>query len=114
MKNKKIDASRYSKIEINSGFTETRLMDEGIIFAPYIPLMRSANEVNVEYDEFMVNYCRLHEYCPKCGSTAHTRTLMGYILNMDKKEEYKDLNVCECSECGNVHTVHDRKHKCCE
>lgn len=27
---------------------------------------------------------------------------------MDRKDEYKDLNRCVCSNCGDVHTTHDR------
>ena len=33
---------------------------------------------------------------------------MGFILNMNKKEDYKDLNQCECTACGNKHLAHDR------
>jgi len=56
----------------------------------------------------MDTYKKQHKVCPKCGSTGHSTTLMGYILNSDKREEYKDLNSCVCSECGDKHTAHDR------
>jgi len=50
-----------------------------------------------------------HKLCPNCGSDgSYSMTLKGYILNFDKKEEYKDLNICTCSECGNSHTFHER------
>jgi hypothetical protein len=61
-----------------------------------------------EYNEFMEEYHKQHECCPKCGSDDHTSTLVGYILNMARKEEYKNLNKCECLECGDKHLVHDR------
>ena len=32
----------------------------------------------------------------------------GYILNSDKRDEYKDLNNCVCTECGDRHTAHER------
>lgn len=35
-------------------------------------------------------------------------TLVGYILYIDKKEEYKDLNNCTCLDCHDNHTMHER------
>ena len=31
-----------------------------------------------------------------------------YILYTDKLENYKDLNNCTCSSCGDKHTTHER------
>lgn len=56
----------------------------------------------------MDKYRLLHEVCPNCGSREHSTTLVGYILNSDKREEYKDLNSCVCSFCGDRHTAHER------
>lgn len=61
-----------------------------------------------EYDEFMVEYRKQHKCCPECGSTEYKSTLIGYVLNYDKKEEYRDMNKCECMKCGAKHSVHDR------
>lgn len=61
-----------------------------------------------EYDDFMNEYNSNHKYCPKCGAEGHTTTLVSYVLNMDKPEEYKDLNNCVCSKCGDKHTAHER------
>ena len=61
-----------------------------------------------QYDDFMEEYYKQHECCPKCGSDDHISTLVGYVLNMDRKEEYKDLNKCECLKCGDKHSAHDR------
>jgi hypothetical protein len=36
------------------------------------------------------------------------QTLAGYIVDLSKPEEYKDLNKSTCNDCGDVHTVHDR------
>ena len=40
-----------------------------------------------EYNEFMTEYHNKHKYCPKCNSTEHTTTLVGYILNSDNKSQ---------------------------
>ena len=61
-----------------------------------------------EYDDFMNEYSSLHELCPKCGSRSHSTTLVGYILNLDHTEDYKDLNKCICQDCHDVHYTHDR------
>ena len=53
-------------------------------------------------------YKKQHELCPKCGYKGHSSTLMGYVLDMNKKEEYKNLNICVCLKCGNRHTYHER------
>jgi transcription elongation factor Elf1 len=47
-------------------------------------------------------------YCPKCGSSKHMCTMMGFLWNNDKPEEYKDLNKCTCEKCGDKHVYHDR------
>ena len=56
----------------------------------------------------MNEYHEKHKHCPKCGSKGYMSTLMGYVLHMDKKDDYKDLNNCTCSDCGDHHTTHDR------
>jgi formate dehydrogenase maturation protein FdhE len=79
----------------------------GYINVPYV-LSEHTKESLKSYNDFMEEYEKKHEVCPKCGSKPHTSTLVGYILNSDKPEEYKDLNRCTCTSCGNVHTCHDR------
>jgi hypothetical protein len=61
-----------------------------------------------DYDEFMKMYNKEHKVCPKCGSNKHTSTLMGYIFDNSKPDEYKDLNRCQCTNCGDQHTCHER------
>lgn len=61
-----------------------------------------------EYDDFMIQYHHDHKYCPKCGSEAHSTTLMGYYLDLDNKADYKDLNRCTCGDCKDIHTMHER------
>lgn len=80
---------------------------EGYILAPYI-LGEHSEESAKQYDEFMKKYHKQHKYCPKCGGEQHTTTLVGYVLDWDKKEEYKDMNICECMKCGDKHSTHDR------
>jgi len=60
------------------------------------------------YETFMKEYRIKHEVCPKCGTKPHNSTLMGYIFNSSEPDEYKDLNRCTCSNCGDNHTYHER------
>jgi len=60
------------------------------------------------YNNFMEKYENDHKCCPKCGSMDHRTTCVGYIVHMDKLDEYKDLNRCTCHSCGDIHTTHDR------
>jgi hypothetical protein len=107
-KNKMIDKSRYSVVNINDNkMSEEEMKEKGYVFMPYI-CVEHTEESSKEYDDFMKEYHKQHECCPKCGETGCTTTLVGYVLNMDKKEEYKDLNKCVCSKCGDKHTIHDR------
>ena len=55
----------------------------------------------------MDQYGKDHEVCPKCGSDHYSTTLMGYCLDMNNKEAYKDLNQIECQNCGYICTAHD-------
>jgi hypothetical protein len=59
-----------------------------------------------EYELFMDEYRKSHKRCPNCGSTSYRVTLTGYLLNMNKKEDYKDLNKVIC-DCGYQCTVHE-------
>jgi len=61
-----------------------------------------------EYDLFMKDYYLKHAVCPKCGSNICLTSLVGFALDMNNKEAYKDLNKCECDNCGDKHTQHDR------
>jgi hypothetical protein len=66
------------------------------------------NKQSIESDNFKKEYHEKHKLCPKCGAVQHSTTLVDYILYLDKKEEYKDLNSCVCSECGDKHKEYDR------
>lgn len=95
--------SRYEKMNI-SGSNEP--LKPGLVYMPYLVVERT--EPDKEYEEFMSEYNKLHAACPKCKALDFNCTLMGYILDMSKKESYKDLNRCTCLSCGDIHTVHDR------
>lgn len=83
-------------------------MRPGLFYAPYIPiLLTEPRPMNDEYTLFMNEYNRLHSHCPECGSTSNVQTLVGYILDLSKKEEYKDRNGCSCCCCGWTGIVHD-------
>lgn len=107
-KNKMIDKSRYSVVNINENqLTEEEMKEKGYVFAPYT-CVEHTEESSKQYDEFMDEYYKQHECCPKCGAEEHTSTLVGYVLNCDSKDEYKDMNRCECMKCGDKHSAHDR------
>ena len=61
-----------------------------------------------EREIFIIEYNNLHKCCPKCGSTSNSTTLTNYLVNLKKKDEYKDLNDSLCFSCGDKHKVHDR------
>jgi len=83
----------------------------GLIWMPFIQRLKSPNDPpDKEYQDFMAEYKEKHKCCPKCGSLKYSTTFVGYILNMDKKDEYKDKNICTCLDCGNRHTTHERNN----
>jgi len=61
-----------------------------------------------DYDEFMEWYENEHTLCPDCGSSEYNTTLMGFVLDFDKLEDFKDLNRCTCGDCKDIHKRHDR------
>jgi len=61
-----------------------------------------------DYDEFMEWYENEHALCPNCGSSEYSTTLMGFILDFSKLEEFKDLNNCVCVDCNDKHKRHNR------
>lgn len=70
--------------------------------------MLKTNTNRDEYDKFMEQYDEDHKFCPECCSEMYGCTLVGYILDLDNKDDYKNLNRCTCVDCGDCHTVHDR------
>lgn len=61
-----------------------------------------------DYGEFMEWYENEHALCPKCGSSEYYTTLVGFILDFNKLEEFKDKNKCTCIDCGNIHLRYNR------
>ena len=41
-----------------------------------------------------------HVCCPKCGCDRYSSTYMGFIINHEHPEAFKDSNAVECAECG--------------
>ena len=85
--------------------------ESGIVYMNYIPVIVPSGSDYLgkkEYDDFMKQYYKDHEYCPTCGSNKYSTTYVTYILHMDDNAMYKDLNRCICSDCGDRHTRHDR------
>lgn len=101
-----IDKSKYSVTDIKRVSGE-ELQEKGYIFVPYICVEHTKESLS-EYDKFIIEYHKSHKYCPKCESSEYRTTLLEYILNWDKKDEYKDMNRCTCIQCGYIHHTHDR------
>lgn len=59
-------------------------------------------------EEYQDKYHKDRACCPVCGSKTYTTTLVGYTLNVDSPELYKDENDCTCHDCGDKHIYHDR------
>ena len=81
-------------------------LPEGIVYAPYA--VSITGTPSKEYVEFMTQYNKDRQCCPNCGSRKHTVTLMGYVFNAEKPDEYKDKNTCVCLTCKDTHVFHDR------
>ena len=77
----------------------------GIIYVPWI--IKERTEPDTEYDAFMTQYNKDHKMCPLCGSEHYSTTLVGYILDMNNKEAYKDENYIECTICDFKGIAHD-------
>jgi hypothetical protein len=60
-----------------------------------------------EYTAFMLSYDYKHSCCPSCGCNHTIQTLVAYVLDLSKKEEYVDRNGCTCCSCGWTGIVHD-------
>ncbi len=111
---KVIDGKFYGKINVENQtpvifLTEDDIKEgkQGYVLAPYV-LVDHTEESSKRYTEFMDEYYKQHERCPICGAEEHLSTLVGYILDFDRKDEYKDMNSCECMGCGDKHSAHDR------
>jgi len=108
MENKKNYAEKIIDGKLYSIVENEHLDDKAIyVLAPYT-IDEHTEESLRRYDEFMCEYEDKHRYCPKCGHDDHTSTLVGYILDWGKKDEYKDMNRCVCIKCGDKHSKHDR------
>lgn len=67
------------------------------------------HEHNKQYEEFLIEYERLHLKCPKCEEIGNfTKTNKSYIFDYNHPERYVDKNKCVCKECGSVHGYHQR------
>jgi phenolic acid decarboxylase len=108
---KEINVDYYKKIRFEGAFLtndEDKDSEQGIIYVPWV-IKDHTEESLKEYNDFMEVYHEQHKFCPNCGCEGnYSFTLMGYMLNMDKKDEYKDLNICNCQKCKNTHTFHER------
>jgi len=64
-----------------------------------------------EYNEFLENYNELHRCCPICGHDKFIATFVDYFLDLNNKENYKNLNECICLNCRDIHIFHERIKK---
>ncbi len=56
--------------------------------------------------EHSARYYNNHSHCPKCGYDSCSRTYMGYIMNADEVDNFKDENKVKC-KCGWSGIVND-------
>ena len=72
----------------------------------YLDQIHKGRELKRQYDEVD------HVACPKCGSLKYSSTYVGYIMNYEHPENYKDENAVKCSDCGWKGITHDlvKKH----
>jgi hypothetical protein len=62
-----------------------------------------------EYTIFKDEYNKKHVCCPKCGYHKYIKqTFIGFTVNIKNKENYQDLNRCDCPKCDHLHIFHDR------
>lgn len=64
-------------------------------------------EISKILDDFHDKYNKDHAVCPACGSDDLVSTYVGYILDADKIEEYKDENDVVCQNCSWHGIKHD-------
>lgn len=85
---------------------------KGYSYNEFLPeLDKMINEIHqqrLEQKKLKSEYESKHKFCPKCGDINYSMTFVDYILDISKKEEYKDLNNCICTKCGDKHTKHER------
>jgi len=53
------------------------------------------------------DYRKKHTRCPNCGNASTSQTLMGFVLNLDDPDSYRDENNASCRKCGWSGTVHE-------
>lgn len=73
-----------------------------IVYGNYIPFIHEKGC----YQELIHRYNSSHQKCPKCGGTDNCQTLLGYILDPNDYDNYKDGNHVTC-KCGWKGIVHD-------
>lgn len=61
----------------------------------------------MDYLTFIKKYNEEHSRCPMCHSKNLMQTLLGFIYDEDRPEEYKDENAVRCCDCGWKGIVHD-------
>jgi len=109
---KEYERMAHHNLTVEEGLIADILWNERITYRESARLMYTGEvqmfEPDDVYDNFIKEYNRLHECCPVCGSKSHMSTLLGYTFDRSKPEDYKDLNRCTCSECGDTHTCHER------
>lgn len=104
IKTVELNGNKYALIEadgVTYSVHKTAPGEMKTILAPYVMAGESDDE---EYrkrrDEFYQKYREEHRCCPNCGSRNYTMTLLGIPLNLDKADEYRDINSCHCQDCG--------------
>lgn len=56
-------------------------------------------------------YYEAHAVCPSCGSEYLFQTLLGFVLDLDHPDAFKDRNEATCCDCRWKGVVDDLKAK---
>jgi hypothetical protein len=113
---KMVSAMKFDTIKVSGSDSkplteeEYKNGEQGFIYAPYICVSHTDESLK-KYNKFMKKYRSAHEACPRCGDTSYSTTLIGYPLVAGHEDEFKDLNICICTNCKDRHTGHERISK---
>lgn len=64
-------------------------------------------ELRKKASEYRSIYYKKHSACPNCNSDRYSSTLVGYVMDIEYPEKYKDQNRVTCSDCGWKGIYHD-------
>ena len=104
-KNSLIDVSVGDKVE-TFVVHKSAPAEPGFVYAPFV-MCEHTEETLKEYNDIMDKYRAQHRCCPICSSRNYSTTLVGFFLDANHPDDYKDRNSVHCLDCGWKGIVHD-------